>query len=105
MDAIDELYISLAALRREKKTLDPEYLKDVKDLFMKTMEDLSKTTGEYLHNLPEMKPSKQALKKMIDAVPSSLSYKNEKGQLPVQRALWDKSSIAYIPLLAIEGVR
>ena len=45
-------------------------MKDVKDLFMKTMEDLSKTTGEYLHNLPEMKPSKQALKKMIDAVPS-----------------------------------
>jgi len=42
---------------------------------------------------------------MIDAVPSYLSYKNEKGQLPVQRALWDKSSIAYIPLLAIEGVR
>ena len=105
MDAIDELYNSLAALRREKKTLDPEYLKDVKDLFMKTMEDLSKTTGEYLHKLDEKKPSKQALKKMIDAEPSSLSYKNEKGQLPVQRALWDKSSIAYIPLLAIEGVR
>ena len=72
---------------------------------MKTMEDLSKTTGEYLHKLDEKKPSKQALKKMIDAEPSSLSYKNEKGQLPVQRALWDKSSIAYIPLLAIEGVR
>ena len=105
MDAMDELYFALHALRSEKNTLDPEYLKDVKDLFMKTMEDLSKTTGEYLHSLPEMKPSKQALKKMIDAVPSSLSYKNEKGQLPVQRALWLRSSIAYIPLLAIAGVR
>ena len=73
MDAIDELYNSLAALRREKKTLDPEYLKDVKDLFMKTMEDLSKTTGEYLHNLHQKKPGEKISKKMIDAVSSSLS--------------------------------
>ena len=109
MDAVDELAwlrpSSLEEREKEPWSQPPKYLNDVKDLFMKTMEDLSKTTGEYLHNLPEMKPSKQALKKMIDAEPSSLSYKNEKGQLPVQRALWDKSSIAYIPLLAIEGVR
>jgi hypothetical protein len=105
MDAMDELYFALHALRSEKNTLDPEYLKDVKDLFMKTMEDLSKTTGEYLHKIEERKPSKQALKKMIDAVPSSLSYKNEKGHLPIQTAVWYVSSIAYIPFLAIEGVR
>jgi hypothetical protein len=72
---------------------------------MKTMEDLSKTTGEYLHKLEVKKPSDKTLKKMIDAVPSSLSYKNEKGQLPIQTAVWYESSIAYIPLLAIEGVR
>ena len=105
MDAIDELYYALHALRSEKKSLDPKYLNDVKDLFMKTMEGLSKTTGEYLHNLHEKKPSKQALKKMIDAVPSSLSYKNEKGQLPIQQAVWKYYTVAYIPLLAIEGVR
>ena len=74
---------------------------------MKTIQILSKTssTGEYLHNLHEKKPRKQALKKMIDAVPSSLSYKNEKGQLPIQKAAWTYSTIAYIPLLAIESVR
>ncbi len=105
MDAMDELYFALHGLRSEKNTLDPEYLKDVKDLFMKTMEDLSKTTGEYLHKIEERKPSKQALKKMIDAVPSSLSYKNEKGQLPIQQAVWKYYTVAYIPLLAIEGVR
>ena len=106
MDAMGELYYALHALRSEKKSLDPEYLNDVKDLFMKTMEGLSKTTGEYLHNLHEKKPSKQALKKMIELVPSSLSYKNEKGQLPIQRAVWgNASSVAYIPLRAIEGVR
>jgi hypothetical protein len=42
---------------------------------------------------------------MIDAVPSSLSYKNGKGQLPVQSALRFESSIPCIPLLATEGVR
>jgi hypothetical protein len=106
MDAMDELYYALHALRSEKKSLDPEYLNDVKGLSKKMMEGLSKTTGKYLHNLNNnKKPSKQALQKMIDAVPSSLCYKNEKGQLPVQRAVWGQSSIPYIPLLAIEGVR
>ena len=73
MDAMCELYYALHALRSEKKSLDPEYLNDVKDLFMKTMEGLSKTTGEYLHNLHQKKPGEKISKKMIDAVSSSLS--------------------------------
>jgi hypothetical protein len=105
MDAIDKLYYALGALRSEKKSLDPEYLNDVQDLSKEMMEDLSKTTGKYLHNLHQKKPSEKALKKMIDAVPSSLSYKNGKGQLPVQSALRFESSIPCIPLLATEGVR
>ena len=73
MDAMDELYDALGALRSEKKSLDPEYLNDVQDLSKEMMKGLSKTTGEYLHNLDVKKPSEKALKKMIDAVPSSLS--------------------------------
>ena len=73
MDAMDELYNALGALRSAKKSLDPEYLNAVQDLSKKMMEGLSKTTGEYRHNLDVKKPSEKALKKMIDAVPSSLS--------------------------------
>jgi hypothetical protein len=40
--------------------LDPEYLNDVKGLSKTMMEGLSKTTGEYLHNLYEKKPNKKA---------------------------------------------
>ena len=105
MDAIDELYNTLGALRSEKNGLDPEYLNDVQDLSKEMMEGLSKATGEYLHNLDVKKPSEKALKKMIDAVPSSLSFKNEKGQLPLLSALWKSNSTPYIPLLAVEGVR
>jgi hypothetical protein len=105
MDAMDELYNVLGALRSEKKSLDPEYLNAVQDLSKKMMEGLSKTTGEYLHNLHVKKPSKKTLKKMIDAVPLSLSHKDGKGRLPVQKALRRIHSIPYIPLLATEGVR
>ena len=76
MGALEELYNTLGALRSVKKGLDPEYLNDVQDLSKKMMEGLSKTTGEYLHNLQKKKkkkPSEKILKKMIDAVPSSLS--------------------------------
>jgi hypothetical protein len=73
MGALEELYNTLGALRSVKKGLDPEYLNDVQDLSKKMMEGLSKTTGEYRHNLDVKKPSEKALKKMIDAVPSSLS--------------------------------
>ena len=105
MDAIDELYNTLGALRSEQKSLDPEYLNAVQDLSKKMMEGLSKTTGEYLHNLHVKKPSEKTLKKMIDAVPLSLSHKDGKGRLPVQKALRRIHSIPYIPLLATEGVR
>jgi len=50
-------------------------------------------------------PSEKTLKKMIDAVPSSLSYDNGTGQLPVQSAAWFGDSAPYIPLLATKGVR
>ena len=105
MDAMDELYYALRALRSEKKSIDREFLNDVKDLFTETMEGLPETTGEYLHNLHQKKPSKQTLKMMIDAVPSSLSYYNMRGELPIQSAVRKSASVAYIPLLAIEGVR
>jgi hypothetical protein len=106
MDAIDELYIALGALRSEKKGLDPKYLNAVQDLSKQMMEGLSETTGLYLHNLDVKKPNEKVLKKMIAAVPRSLSYKNEEGQLPVQKAVLNGvDGVPYIPLLAIEGVR
>jgi hypothetical protein len=59
MDAIDELYNTLGALRSEQKSLDTKYLNDVQDLSKKMIECLSKTTGEYLHNLQEEEDAKR----------------------------------------------
>ena len=72
------------------------------------MEGLSTTTGEYLHNIYKKNPSEKSLHKMIDAVPSSLSYKYKEGQLPIQTAVCcggDFISLPYITFLAIEGVK
>ena len=50
------------------------------------------------------KPDEDILQKMISASPSSLSYKDENGDLPMQSALYDPESAPYVPLLAKEGV-
>ena len=103
MDSIDDIYETLFVLRGAKKSLDPDYMNDVNDLSRKMMEGLLKVTGKYLHKLKKKKPEDDVLKKMIHAVPASLSYKNEKGQLPIQSAARSSESIQYIPLLAVEG--
>ena len=45
------------------------------------------------------------LQKMIDNVPSSLSYEDEDGCLSIYRAVRHKESVHYVPLLAKEGVK
>ena len=121
MDAIDDLYLTISALRDERYTLDSAYIVTVSKLAEKMMKALSKTTSEYLHNLflnENVSSCHSSIKKMISVVPSSLSYKNEKGMLPIQRIaaaprptmnigllMNMQPLVPYIPLLASEGIR
>ena len=121
MDAIDDLYLTISALRDERHTLDSAYIVTVSKLAEKMMKALSKTTSEYLHNLflnENVSSCHSSIKKMISVVPSSLSYKNEKGMLPIQRIaaaprptmnigllMNMQPLVPYIPLLASEGIR
>jgi hypothetical protein len=65
---------------------------------------VSAHTGIYLHDLDNTKPDQETLQKMIAAVSLSLSHPNDKGQLPIQSAVWGEHSVGYIPLLAKEGM-
>jgi hypothetical protein len=105
MDTIDELYNTLYMLKSNKYKLDSRYINNVKKQCAEMIESLTELSGEYLHKIEENNPCEQKLENMIDIVPSSLTYKNELGQLPIQSAVWYTSSAKYIPFLAAQGVK
>ena len=69
------------------------------------MKQVSDHTGKYLHNLGDINPDEDTLLKIIDNVPSSLSYQDEDGWLPIYTASQSKESLQCVPLLAKEGVK
>jgi hypothetical protein len=104
-DSMEQLLNALKVLNDVKHNLDPDYIKDVTKLSTTMMKDLTKVTGTFLHNLHNKQPNEDSLKKMIDACPASLSFKCDRGYLPILRAVLDLKSVQYVPMLAREGVR
>lgn len=102
MEKYDELCNTLLALKRDAIKHDPVYLNAIA---VKITEVLTDITGYYLHSLYNAKPDEETVKMMIDTVPSALSRKNDKGQLPIQTAVWHNDSVRYVPLLAKEGIK
>ena len=109
MDKFDQVYNAIHALKAEKDEHDPEFLEDLAGDLMKVM---TQRTGEYLHNLHKKQPKKETVKKMIDAVPSALSYKTNPNNphsqsvyLPIEISFRHIESIPYIYFLAKEGVK
>jgi hypothetical protein len=112
--SMKELHKSIGDLIKMEHSLDPDYAKELNDLFKKTIKDASDITGNFLHNLHEKKPHKEVVKKMITAFPLSLSYRNsilmEDGSLlyhriPVHSAVCYLESLPYVLLLAKEGAK
>ena len=109
-DAIDELFKTITNLRSMKdalKNISEEIYGDIEKITGKIVkkfkEDIATRTGQLLHNLQNDKPDKNALRALIQEFPASLEYKNDKGQLPIQSAVWNRKSVGYIPILAEKG--
>ena len=102
---INYFFKNLKALHSIKDDLDTEYYDGLAEILDKAMQEVSNHTGKFLHKLDEKKPDNETLKQMITSVPSSLSYRNEDGQLPIQSAVWEDGSVRYVPLLAREGLK
>jgi hypothetical protein len=111
--SMKELHKSIGDLIKMEHSLDPDYAKELNDLFKKTIKDASDITGNFLHNLHEKEPDKEVVKKMITAFPSSLSYQNSilihgsflHHRIPVHSAVYSPDSLPYVPLLAKEGAK
>ena len=103
-DIVDEFFKTIGTIQSMKNNLDNAYLDGIKEILKEAQKKVSAHTGKYLHDIVKTKPDKDTLQKMIAAVPLSLSYTNDEGQLPIQSAVWGNRSVGYIPLLVKEGM-
>ena len=79
-DNLDQFIKNIGTFQSMKGSLDTNFYNGLKKILNDAMKQVSDHTGEYLHNLPkpgDEKPDEDTLRKMIDNVPSSLSYQNE----------------------------
>jgi hypothetical protein len=108
MRGLDQFIKTIGTFQSMKDDLDEDYYSDLEKIVNNAMTQVSDRTGKYLHSLRKLgdkKPDEDTLLKIIDNVPSSLSYQCEYGLLPIQRAALYKESVHYVPLLAKEGVK
>ena len=107
-DTFNKFIKTIGTFQSMKGDLDEDFYSDLEEIVNNAMKRVSNRTGKYLHILHELddkKPDEDTLLKIIDNVPSSLSYEDEDGWLPIQRAALNKESVHYVPLLAKEGVK
>lgn len=84
--------------------LPNDMLKIINDESLKIKNRLNNEAGQFLMRIQETKHKAEEVEKLVDIFPSSLSYRDGKGRLPVQCAVYDeKSSASFIPLLAEKG--
>ena len=103
---INNFFKTFKTLHSIKDELDTEYYDGLAEILNKAMQDVSDHTGKFLHKeLDEKELDDETLKKMITAVPSSLSYEDEDGRLPIHSAVWNSKSEQYVTLLAREGLK
>ena len=103
--SMKDIYKSLGDLIKMEHSLDPDYTKEMNTLFERTTKKASNITGRYLHKLHEKRTDEKVVKKMITAFPSSLSYQDDEGCLPIHSAIYYDDGVGYIPMLAKEGVK
>jgi hypothetical protein len=103
MDLIDALD---KVIKLQVNSNDQAFFTDIKEFATTMKNGFTQATGKALHRLGTSKPSEDTVKQMVEAIPSSLSYKDDDSQLfPVQSAIWDIDSIKYLPILAKEGIK
>jgi hypothetical protein len=106
-DNLDQFIKTVGTFQSMEGSLDTKFYNGLKKIVNNAMKQVSNHTGKYLHNLHEHQPDEDTLQKIIDNVPSSLSYKNKNkfDWLPISLAALSKESVHYVPLLAKEGVK
>ena len=95
--SFDQYIKTIGTFQSMKDDLDEDYYSDLEEIVNNAMKQVSDRTGKYLHNLWKLdkKPDEDTLLKIIDDVPSSLSYEDEDGWLPIVSAAEHEDSLQY----------
>jgi hypothetical protein len=75
-DNLDQFIKTIGTFQSMKGSLDTNFYNGLKEIVNNAMNQVSDHTGEYLHNLHDHQPDEDTLQKIIDTVPSSLSYED-----------------------------
>ena len=97
LDFIKSLYF-----HEERK--DEKCKKEILDLLEEANEKIEKAFGKSMHRLWNHKPSVEALEKVVRKFPSTLSYEDDYGRIPIQLAVVG-DGFEYVPVLAKEGIK
>jgi hypothetical protein len=111
MSSLSKLVRDLRVTLNTAIDLEKEFKED--DKFIDDLETVVKiakigftaATGGALHRLHISKPSIDAVTNLVQRIPDALSWKNDKGQLPIQSAVWKIESVKYVPILAQFGIK
>jgi len=105
-ESVRDLQVALNTIvKLEKELNDKKLINDVKEAVKTAEKAISDATGGALHRLNVSKPSIDAVKELVERIPDALSFKNKKGQLPIQSAVWYIDSTKYVPILAKVGIK
>ena len=84
---------------------DKQLFDDLENVLKAAKIGFTDATGGALHRLKITNPSIDVVKDLIEGIPDALSFENEKGQLPIQSAVWNRRAVKYIPILAKVGIK
>jgi len=104
-ESVRDLQVALSTVVNLEKELNDKKLVDIIISIVKTAKKgVTDATGGALQILHKSTSSINAVKKLVQGNPDSLSFKNELDRLPVQTAVWNLNSVKYIPILAKVGI-
>ena len=106
-DNLDQFIETIGTFQSMKGSLDTKFYNGLKTIVNNAMKQVSDRTGKYLHNLWKLdkKPDEDTLQRIIDNVPSSLTFEDANCWLPIFSASQCRERVQYLPLLAKEGVK
>ncbi|GFH58461.1 hypothetical protein CTEN210_14937 [Chaetoceros tenuissimus] len=83
--------------------------KKCRDEVLRVLEEangkIEKAFGESICVLKDHKPSLEAVEKVANKFPSTLTYRNDRGRIPIQHAVISCNGYEYVPVLAEEGMK
>jgi hypothetical protein len=98
---------NLLRLLKIEMNLSP-YLRDaINEKATKFLVDLTEHVGYFLGSgdLDDENQSEDEIRTLVQCVPTSLSYEDEDGDLPIQCAVYHSGGVPFIPMLIEEGMK